>query len=76
MVGTLWHVHRAMTFIKDKGKKEEIVNFSPEKKIALYLDHYLPFFAEFDGMDGREVDKALWQFGKSLKDQSLPRLRT
>jgi hypothetical protein len=70
------HVHRAMMFIKNKGQLEELGKFKNEKKIQLYIECYLPFFKEFEGMDGREIDKALWQFGKSLKDQSLPRLRS
>jgi hypothetical protein len=70
------HVHRAMTFIKDNGQMEELGKYSHEKKIQLYLDRYLPFFDEFREMDGRTVDMALWRFGKSLKDRSLPPLRS
>lgn len=71
------HVHRAMTFIKtyDNGKTGELAKFNHDKKVQLYLDRYIAFFDEFRGMDGREVDKALWQFGKSMSDDSLPRLR-
>ena len=60
------HVHRAMTFIKDNGQTEELGKFNNAKKVQLYLDHFLPFFDEFQGMDGRTVDMALWQFGKTL----------
>jgi hypothetical protein len=64
------HVHRAMTFIKEK-QKEEIAPSSHATRIRRYLDEYLPFFNEFRGIDGREVDKALWRFGKSIKDRSV-----
>ena len=66
------HVHRAMTFIEDGGQMEELGRYNHARKVELYLDRYLPFFDEFQRMDGRKVDKALWQFGKSLKDASLP----
>ena len=69
------HVHRAMAFIQGNGEREELPKFKPDEQIELYLDRYLSFFDEFRGLDGREVDKALWQFGKSLKDGSLPRIR-
>jgi hypothetical protein len=64
-----------MTFIKDNGKTEELAKLSHDKKVQRYLDRYIAFFDEFRGMDGREVDKALWQFGKWMLDDSLPRLR-
>jgi hypothetical protein len=70
------HVHRAMTFIKDNKRMDELGKFNHAKKVQLYLDHYLPFIDEFHGMDGRKVDQALWRFGKSLKDRSLPPLRS
>jgi hypothetical protein len=72
------HVHRAMIFIKDKdnGKMEELGKFNhAEKVVQLYLDRYLPFFDEFPQMENRKLDKALWRFGKSLVDRSLPRIR-
>jgi hypothetical protein len=65
------HAHRAMTYIMDHGKMEEIKK-KDEEKVRLYLDRYLPFFDEFPEMDDRRVDKALWRFGKSLEDLSLP----
>jgi hypothetical protein len=70
------HVHRAMTFIRDAGRNEELGKFSHEKKVQLYLDRYLSFFDEFCGLDRRRVDQALWRFGKSLQDGSLPPLRS
>jgi hypothetical protein len=70
------HVHRAMTFIKNNGQTEELGKYSHEEKVQLYLDRYLSFFDEFRGLDGRKVDQALWRFGKSLQDSSLPPLRS
>jgi hypothetical protein len=64
-----------MTFIKDNGQPEELGKYSRKKKIQLYLDRYLPFFEEFRGLDRRTVDQALWRFGKSLRDRSLPPLK-
>lgn len=68
------HVFRAMTFIED-GEAKELPS-SPRKKISLYLERYLPFHRNFDGIDARKVDQALWTFGKCLKDRSLPPLRS
>lgn len=69
------HVHRAMTFVIDNGAMEELPKLKATQQVQLYLDRFLPFFDEFHEMDGREVDKALWRFGKSLKDRSLPALK-
>jgi hypothetical protein len=67
------HVHRAMTYIEDK-KPEELSGFLDKKKIRLYLDRYLPFFEHFKGIDSRMVDRALWQFGKSLPRAKKPKV--
>ena len=64
------HVHRAMTFIKT-GRKEEIPEYDP-KKIESYINRYLPFYSEFQGLDHRNVDKALWSFGKFLGESNFP----
>jgi hypothetical protein len=62
------HVYRTMTYVVD-GKPQELNKiFGDQKKINAYLERYLSFFAGFRGIDPREVDKALWQFGKSLKE--------
>ena len=60
------NVHRAMTFIED-GSEEELDGYSDNKKIESYLKRYLPFVRQFDGIDGRRVDRALFAFGKFLK---------
>ena len=63
------HVHRAMAFIKS-GEPEEIPA-NDASKIASYIENYLPFFATFDGIElpplERVVDRALWTFGRFLK---------
>jgi hypothetical protein len=69
------HVHRAMTYILDGKRKEELGRHGEAGTVRLYLDRYLPFFNEFRGMDSRQVDRALWRFGKSLKDGNLPPLK-
>lgn len=60
------HVHRAMAFI-EKGTPEEIPD-SDQLKIESYINRYLPFHAQFNDMDGRNVDKAIWAFGKFIKE--------
>src|ERR1019366_7714989 len=56
------HVHRAMRFIR-AGVREEIPDKDSEK-VHAYLESYMAFHAQFDGIGSRLVDKALWAFGK------------
>lgn len=64
------HVHRAMVYVQT-GRIEEIAS-NDDAKINCYLDRYVQFHAEFVGLDGgREVDKALWAFGKFLKESNF-----
>lgn len=67
------HVHRAMSYILN-GTTEEIPG-NDELKIRAYIDRYVPFYRglrEKVVADGREVDKALWAFGKFIKNNNLP----
>ena len=68
------HVHRAMTFIQTE-QLEELPNDAGER-ICLYLDRYIPFFDNFRGLlrdiHHRTIDKGLWRFGLSLRDENLP----
>ena len=64
------HVHRAMTFIQT-GVAEEIPQYDP-RKVEAYINRYLPFHSQFAAIDGRSVDKALWSFGKFLKEANFP----
>src|SRR6266511_1632125 len=65
------HVHRAMRFIQD-GVLEEIGG-TDRAKVRSYLDNYMQFHSKFNGQDPRLVDKALWAFGKFLKENNFPR---
>ena len=49
------------------GVRGEIPGSDPQK-IRGYLEGYLPFHAQFDGINYRLVDKALWAFGKFLSE--------
>ena len=42
------------------------------EKIRIYLNNYMPFHNEFDGIDYRLVDKALWAVGKFIGDNNFP----
>ena len=75
------HVHRAMVFIQD-GRLEELNKWSEQKIIDFYLNQYtkffepygkldLPFDQQRDGIPERKADRALWTFGKYLKDPIL-----
>jgi len=64
------HVHRAMRFIQ-AGVREEIPEKEPDK-IEAYLDQYMPFHSQFDGIAYRAVDKALWSFGKFIGANNFP----
>mgnify|MGYP005810031913 CR=1 FL=1 len=64
------HVHRAMGFIQ-AGVLEEIPG-TDSQKIREYLDRYMAFHAEFNGIGYRLVDKALWAFGKFLSGNNFP----
>jgi hypothetical protein len=62
------HVHRAMRFIQD-GVIQEIPT-TDRAKIETYLNDYLPFHTQFNHLDFRSVDKALWAFGKFLNENA------
>lgn len=64
------HVHRAMVYVQT-GEIEEIPNYDP-RKIDAYINRYLPFHAQFEAIDGRSVDKALWAFGKFINENNFP----
>lgn len=65
------HVHRAMRFV-ESGVREEIPKRNPQK-VSVYLNRYMTFHTQFDGMPYREVDKALWAFGKFIGENNFPR---
>jgi hypothetical protein len=60
------HVHRAMAYLLNHpDSKREAPAHNPAK-IHAYLNEYRGFFARFDGHDPRQVDRALWSFGRFL----------
>jgi hypothetical protein len=65
------HVHRAMAVIEN-SRCEEIEAWSDSRKVAVYLERYIPFHAKFSQEDHRAVDRALWAFGKFMKNSRLP----
>jgi hypothetical protein len=61
------HVHRAMAFMLN-WPDLEIPDSNP-LKVRTYLGHYRTFFARFDGSNHRQVDRALWSFGRLLRTE-------
>ena len=64
------HVHRAMSFI-EAGEREEISR-RDASKVDSYLLRYLPFHSKFSDVDSRTLDRALWVFGKFIKNTRFP----
>lgn len=62
------HVNRAMTYLQD-GVPQEI---AASGRVEQYVAAYIPFYEEFAGSDRRQADKALWAFGKFLKNWDFP----
>jgi hypothetical protein len=61
------HVHRAMKYMRD-GNPSEIAS-STSEVVRSYLEEYLPFHRRFADLNQREVDRALWAFGKFLEQR-------
>ncbi len=63
------HVYRAFLYIQ--GEVDKPLKFSKTKKLNIYFREYHPFFKSFKKLafphDHFQVDKALWIFGKMLK---------
>jgi hypothetical protein len=64
------HVHRAMAFLL-KLPTFEIPVHDPAK-VCIYLADYRPFFRRFCDCEHRQVDRALWAFGRFLKSEYGP----
>jgi hypothetical protein len=58
------HAHRAMAFMLNSNNIT-IPVYNPAK-VEVYLKDYCRFFDRFNGIEPREVDKALWSFGRFL----------
>jgi hypothetical protein len=63
------HVYRAMYYCINESIRE-IPNYD-EGKLIYYKDVYIDFYhgLKRKGIDGRELDQALWSFGKFLKNK-------
>ena len=62
-----------MTFML--GWEETEISGKARTKIRTYLGDYRPFFRRFFRYPSRQVDRALWAFGKFLKShESLMKL--
>jgi len=61
------HVHRAMTYILT-GRAEE-PPLTDKRKIRVYIEQYFPFTSHFSDLPARQVDRALWTFGKYIKER-------
>ena len=64
------HVHRAMRFIQECVLEE--IPSKDTDKIHAYIEQYMPFHAQFNGIDYRAVDMALWAFGKFIGENDFP----
>ncbi|MEO8820620.1 MAG: hypothetical protein ABI267_03650 [Ginsengibacter sp.] len=64
------HVYRAFMFIQNQDEKT--LPFVQTAKLKIFYEQYLPFFLDMlelaDEYDHFEIDKALWTFGKMLKE--------
>jgi hypothetical protein len=65
------HVYRAMLLIEGQAC-DELDGKSDVRKIELYLTQYLPFLRRFAGIDPRKLDRALWSYGRFLKQWRFP----
>lgn len=65
------HVYRAYRYLQSKEIKE--IGYSNRNKFALYRTEYRPFLSKLQketNCDPREIDKAMWAFGRFLKNYS------
>ena len=60
------HVQRAMAFMLNWSELE--TSDDNPKKVRMYLEFYRPFFDRFSDFDHRQVDRALWSFGRFLQE--------
>ena len=64
------HVYRAYAYIRLSERKELPNN--KKIKLKIYYEQYIPFFMDMQEMantnEGKEIDNALWAFGKVLKE--------
>jgi hypothetical protein len=70
------HVHRAMAFILKWPDTDREIPADNPTKVRNYLEVFRPFFDRFDDCDHRQVDRALWSFGRFLKTKEYRRFVT
>lgn len=64
------HVYRAMRLMTG-ADPEELSELRDSVKVSRYTEDYLPFWNKLSqDRGGRVVDKALWAFGKAMKNPS------
>ncbi len=65
------HVYRAFMFIQHQ-EDEKPLPFAQKSKLEIFHKEYCPFFLDMlelvDDYDHFEIDKALWTFGKMIKE--------
>ncbi len=72
------HVYRSMCFMKKEKNPKELTLYNGEGKISEYNNKYRDFYAgikETVGDENREIDKALFAFGKAIKKQKPLKLK-
>ena len=64
------HVHRAFKYLENNRIEE--ISKSNNEKYNVYFNEYLQFFNEFrrkaNKFSVKEIDEALWTFGKYIKE--------
>lgn len=64
------HVYRAFRFIQNQDEKE--LPATRQAKLNVFYSKYLPFFLDMKDLtnenDHFEIDKALWAFGRIIKE--------
>jgi len=61
------HAHRAMSHITNT-EPQELGKMADKGKIQIYIEQYIPFFKGFDNLNYVDVDRALWVFGRYVKE--------
>ncbi len=61
------HIHRAYFYINRKNYDEELSLISKEIKEQFYFEAYLSFVHGINGCSLKQIDEALFSFGKFLK---------
>jgi len=64
------HTYRAYKFITE-SRIAETAELKDNEKIELYLKNYIHFFSQLGSNENRKVDKALFMYGRFLKNWDL-----